>query len=110
MSAESWSDRFMVELPTEIRERRAEVIWRAMAPNGLDLLIGETISDLGGVRSMLPLTTPDEWRSAADLVTMILDREPIRGGARYSGERIVLGAFAAELRSYAIAAERTRGA
>ena len=105
----SWADRFMHELPVEIAERRAEVIWRTMAPNGLDLLIGEAVSDFGGVRSMLSLTTPDEWRKAADLIAIILEREPIRGGARYSGERIVLGSFAAELRSYADMADRTRG-
>ncbi len=103
---DSWTDRFVEAIPDEIAQRRADVMWREMAPNGLDLLIGGLVSDLGGARSMLSITTPDEWKSAADLIQMILDREPLKSRSRYAGERIILGSLASELRSYAIAAER----
>jgi len=85
-------------------------MWRTFAPNRLDLLIGEMIADLGGVRGTLSMTTPDEWMAVAELIDSLMEREPLSKGPHYSGERIILGTLAAELKGYAAAAERSHDA
>lgn len=107
MTAEtSWADRFWRELPTHLEHLRVEALWRTFAPNGLDLLIGDSVADLGGTRGVLSATSPDEWVALADFIESLLDREPLKRQPRYSGQRIILGTLANELRGYALAAER----
>ena len=106
----SWTERFIHDLPTNLAHFRAEALWRETAENGLDLLIGELVADLGATRAALSSTIADEWTAVADIIDGLLAREPLKSGARYSGERIVLGTFAAELRSYAIAVEKAHAA
>lgn len=103
---EHWAERFFTELPEHLRFFRAEALWRTLAPNQLDLLIGETVADFGGLRGTLSMTTPDEWSTVADLLDSLLAREPLSKGPHYSGERIILGTLAAELRGYVGATER----
>lgn len=79
--------------------------------HGSDVLVGEMVADLGATRSMLGNTTPREWERIASVLLALLDRHPFRDGPRYSGERIILGAFATELRAYArLAGEPTADA
>jgi hypothetical protein len=106
MTAEDWAARSLVAIKEDRLAYRAESLWRTFAPNQLDLLIGETIADLGGVRGSLSMTTPDEWLAVAELVSELLDREPLKSSPRWSGQRIILGIFAAELKGYVGSAER----
>jgi hypothetical protein len=108
--AASWAERFFHELPEHLRFFRAEALWRTMAPNGLDLMFPHAVADFGGTRGTLSMTTPDEWLVVAELIEGLLEREPVKNGPRWSGERIILGTFAAELRSYVGSAERTHEA
>jgi len=106
MTAEaSWTERFMRELPETLQAIRAEALWREMAPNGLDLVIGETTTDFGALRGVMSCTIPDEWSAVADILEGLLEREPLRRGSQYSGERIIIGTLAAQLRGYALSAE-----
>lgn len=72
--------------------------------NGIDLIVGEMVADLGMTRAMLATTVPREWERIASVIVALLDRYPFKNEPRYSGERIILGAFANELRAYALAA------
>jgi hypothetical protein len=85
-------------------------MWRTVGPNGLDLLIGEQLADLGGVRGCLAITTPDEWLRVSEFLEDVLTREPLSKGPHYSGERIILGTLAAELKGYAALADRSHDA
>lgn len=102
----SWSDRFMRELPDTLRDIRADAMWRTMAPNGLDLLIGEQTADFGALRGAMSMTIPDEWAIVADVLEGLLTREPLRSGGRWSGQRILIGTLVNELRGYVASAER----
>lgn len=105
-----WAARALPVILADNATAREEVIAaHVLAPNELDLLLGTTVTDFGGTRSMLSLTTPDEWRSVAALVMGLLDRSPLKDG-HYSGERIILGTFANELAGYAASAERSDAA
>lgn len=106
----SWTERTLTAIVDDRRTYRAEALWRATAENGLDLLIGQMIADLGATRAMLSSTISDEWRAVADLIDGLMSREPLKSGPRYSGERIILGTFAAELRAYALAVEQAHAA
>lgn len=72
--------------------------------NGADIVVGQMVADLGLTRSMIASTVPREWERTASLLIAILDRFPFRESPRYSGERVLLGALANELRAYALAA------
>lgn len=89
---------------TDIREDE-----KRFDTNGVDVLIGQTVADLGATRSMLGVTVPREWERVATVLSALLERHPFREGPRYSGERIILGALAAELHAYALAAGEPTG-
>ena len=106
MTAEDWADRAVVAIREDRLTFRPEALWRTFAANGLDLLIGESVADLGTTRAALSATTPDEWREVAELIADLLEREPLKSSSRWSGQRIILGALAAELSGYVGSAER----
>jgi len=81
--------------------REGELRYEQVGP---DIMIGQTVADLGMTRAMLASTTPREWESVASFLIRVLDREPFVHSPRYSGERILLGALSNELRAYARAA------
>lgn len=112
MTAETsdWARRTVAAIVEDRAAGRAEALWPTVGPNGVDLLIGEGLADLGAVRGILAITTPAEWACVADLIESLMEREPLSKSPRYSGERIILGTLAAELRGYAVAAERSRDA
>jgi hypothetical protein len=72
--------------------------------NGADIVVGQIVADLGLTRSMIATTVPREWERVASVLIAMLDRSPFRDSPRFSGERIILGALANELRAYAMAA------
>lgn len=77
--------------------------------SGVDLIVGQTVTDLGLTRSMISTTIPREWERVASVLLALLERQPFRDGPRYAGERIILGALATELRAYAAAAGEPAG-
>ena len=69
------------------------------------LIVRSVIADLGFTRSMVPLVSPAEWERIARFLFALLDRAPLAGdGSGWAAGRMILGALASDLRTYAHAA------
>jgi hypothetical protein len=70
--------------------------------------VGDVVMTLGEAALLLPLLAPREWEQLAAYLLALLDRQPVKSSPAYAGHRMILGALAYELRTYArIAGEPT---
>ncbi len=64
-------------------------------------VVGDVVLTLGEASVLLPLLAPREWEQLAAYLLALVDREPVKTSPAYAGHRVILGAIAHELRTYA---------
>ena len=81
---------------------RAETVLAAVAElDAADRRTANVVCNLGLTRSLLADTSPHDWEMVAAYVIAQLQREPLKSSRGYAVHRMILGAFASELRTYA---------
>lgn len=66
--------------------------------------VGNVVVSLGFTSAAVKDLLPREWEELAAYLFSLLEREPLKSRPAYTGQRIVIGSLATELRGFAAAA------